>query len=273
MTVRGDEMDTKVLQLDDESYALSIEEAAKALRSGKLVAFPTETVYGLGANANDTEAIARLYEAKQRPKEKQLSILICSLDDVKLWAQIIPHNAKLLMDMFWPGPLTIVLPGRTDRNVCPTIYEQGIKVKAEAKVKVEVEKKNSISLPLPIPLPVFTKGGNEVGLRFPDSKVAQDIVRLAEVPVATTSANVSGMPPPINVEQVIRGLGGRIELVLDGGVTRLQAPSTVVRVTSANKVEIIRVGVISRKMVYDCLKQEKVIKNYEDCVRRRPSRF
>ncbi len=232
-------MDTRVLRLEDEAlYALHIKEAASALRNGKLVAFPTETVYGLGANANDTEAIARLYEAKQRPKEKQLSILICSLDGVKLWAQIVPPNAKLLMDMFWPGPLTIVLPSRTDRNVCPTI-----------------------------------KGGNEIGLRFPDSKVAQDIVRLAKVPVVATSANISGMPPPINAEQVIRGLGGRIDLVLDGGVTRLQAPSTVVRVTNANKVEIIRVGVISREMVYDCLKQEKVIKNYEDCVRRRPSRF
>ncbi|MBI3153543.1 MAG: threonylcarbamoyl-AMP synthase [Chloroflexi bacterium] len=217
-------MDTKVLRLDDESYALSIEEAANALRNGNLVAFPTETVYGLGANADDTEAVARLYEVKQRPREKQIGLLVCSLDGVKLWVQTIPPNAKLLMERFWPGPLTIVLPGRTDRNVCPTI-----------------------------------KGGNEVGLRFPDSKVAQDIVRLAKVPVVATSANISEMPPPINAEQVIRDLSGRIELILDGGVTCLQAPSTVVRVTSANRVEIIRIGVISRKMIYNCLKQKQVI--------------
>lgn len=228
-------MDTKVLRLDDESYALSIEEAANALRNGNLVAFPTETVYGLGANADDTEAVARLYEVKQRPREKQISLLVCSLDGVKLWVQTIPPNAKLLMETFWPGPLTIVLPGRTDRNVCPTI-----------------------------------KGGNEVGLRFPDSKVAQDIVRLAKVPVVATSANISGMPPPINAEQVIRDLSGRIELILDGGVTCLQAPSTVVRVTSADAVEVVRIGVISMEMVYDCLKQKQVIKNYEDCVRSRP---
>ncbi|HHT9127117.1 MAG TPA: L-threonylcarbamoyladenylate synthase [Candidatus Brocadiia bacterium] len=214
---------------------MSIEEAANALRNGNLVAFPTETVYGLGANADDTEAVARLYEVKQRPREKQISLLVCSLDGVKLWVQTIPPNAKLLMETFWPGPLTIVLPGRTDRNVCPTI-----------------------------------KGGNEVGLRFPDSKVAQDIVRLAKVPVVATSANISGMPPPINAEQVIRDLSGRIELILDGGVTCLQAPSTVVRVTSADAVEVVRIGVISMEMVYDCLKQKQVIKNYEDCVRSRP---
>lgn len=204
-------MDTRVLDLEDDgSYALHVEEAARALRDGKLVAFPTETVYGLGVNADDTKAMARLYEVKQRPKEKQLSLLICSLDDVKIWAQIIPHNAKLLMERFWPGPLTLILLG---------------------------------------------KGGDEVGLRFPDSKVAQDIVRLAGVPVAATSANVSGMPPPINAEQVIRALGGRIELALDGGVTPLKASSTVVRVTRTNRVEIIREGVISRKAINDCLKQ------------------
>ncbi len=209
-------MYTRVLSLeDDASYALHIKEAASALRDGKLVAFPTETVYGLGANADDTGAIARLYEVKQRPKEKQLSLLIYSLEGVELWVQIIPPNAKLLMDEFWPGPLTIILPGI---------------------------------------------GGSEVGLRFPDSKVAQDIVRLAGVPVAATSANVSGMAPPISAEQVIGGLGGRIELVLDGGTTLLQAPSTVVRVTSTDVVEVIRVGVISRKKVYDCLKQEQGIK-------------
>ncbi|MGR3311681.1 MAG: L-threonylcarbamoyladenylate synthase [Candidatus Brocadiales bacterium] len=200
---------------DDASYALHIKEAASALRDGKLVAFPTETVYGLGANADDTGAIARLYEVKQRPKEKQLSLLIYSLEGVKLWVQIIPPNAKLLMDEFWPGPLTIILPGI---------------------------------------------GGSEVGLRFPDSKVAQDIVRLADVPVAATSANISGMmTPPISAEQVIGGLGGRIELVIDGGTTLLQAPSTVVRVTSTDVVEVIRVGVISRKKVYDCFKQEQEI--------------
>jgi L-threonylcarbamoyladenylate synthase len=207
-------MDTRVLSLDND--ALHIEEAASALRNGKLVAFPTETVYGLGVNADDTEAVTRLYEVKKRLKKKQLSLLICSLDMVKLWVQTVPPNAKLLMDSLWPGPLTIILPGI---------------------------------------------GGREVGLRFPDSKVAQDIVRLADVPVAATSANVSGMPAPINAEEVVRGLGGRIDLVLDGGVTHLKAPSTVVRVTSMDEVEIIRTGVISRKIVYDCIKRERVINN------------
>lgn len=229
-------MDTRVLHLEDDASVRirRIEEAASALRDGKLVAFPTETVYGLGANADDAEAVARLYKVKQRPKEKPLALLIYSLESVKLWVQIIPPNAKLLMDTFWPGPLTIVLPSRTDRDVCPTIKSGDV-------------------------CPAV-RSGNEVGLRFPDSKVAQDIVRLADVPVVATSANVSGMPSPISAEQVIRGFGGKIELILDGGVTPLQAPSTVVRVSSTGEVGIIRAGVISKKMVYDCLKQERVIK-------------
>lgn len=218
-------INTRVLRLEGEEYvqraqlspsnALCVKEAAAALSDGKLVAFPTETVYGLGANANDEEAIARIYEVKQRPREKQLSLLICCLDVVESRVRVIPPKARVLMEKFWPGPLTLVLSG--------------------------IE-------------------GEEVGLRFPANNVAQEIVRLAGVPVAATSANVSGMPPPVSAEQVIRVLGGRVELVLDGGVTHFQAPSTVVRVSSADEVEIIRVGVIPMEIINDCFKQERVIK-------------
>lgn len=197
-------MKTEIIKLDPADYKTSdLEKPAKILAQGGLVAFPTETVYGLGADALNPDAIQRLCAAKNRPREKPFSIHIAYTGDVYRYVEDIPPLARRLMQKYWPGPLTIVFPGNA---------------------------------------------GAGVGIRFPANKMAQDFIRLAEVPVAAPSANLSGYPPPENAEQVLKGLDGRIDAVIDAGPTPLKQSSTVVRVTRKGW-EMLREGIITREMI------------------------
>ncbi|MFN3466764.1 MAG: L-threonylcarbamoyladenylate synthase [Candidatus Brocadiales bacterium] len=201
-------MDTRLLNVKDKArYLEYLKEAAEALRSGEVVAFPTETVYGLGVNAQDEKAVKGLYALKQRPQEKEFARIICSLGEIgPLIAQAGPLVQRLI-ERFWPGPLTIVFSGYDDKDI---------------------------------------------GIRFPDHKVAQDIVRLSKVPVLATSANVSGTPPAISAQEVMTALGGKIKIVLDGGPCRLKTPSTVVKI-SPGSYKILRVGAIPEETINECL--------------------
>jgi L-threonylcarbamoyladenylate synthase len=185
----------------------ALAEAAAAIRAGRLVAFPTETFYGLGAHALEASAVARVFRVKGRPAGKPLLVLVDSLAMVTRVAADIPPRARRLMARYWPGPLTLVLPARED-----------------------------------VP-PALTGRGRTVGVRLSAHPVARALVATAGVPVTAPSANLHGAPSPRTADEVVAGLGDRIDLVLDGGRTPGGPPSTLVDVTRTPPV-VIRPGAV-----------------------------
>ncbi|TVM03781.1 MAG: threonylcarbamoyl-AMP synthase [Candidatus Brocadia sp. WS118] len=206
-------MVTRVLNLKDQNlYSDHIAKAAYALREGELVVFPTETVYGLGANGDNAKAIERIYKLKKRDKEKRLTLMIADADDVKKHVDHFSGTAEKLMKFFWPGALAIVFP---------------------------------------------LKDGSDISIRFPDDTAARDLIRTAEVPIVTTSANISGYPPSTDAQQVLMDFKGKINIILDGGSTRFRSPSTVLKLKDEG-FEIIRHGIISESMIRSCLENTLV---------------
>jgi L-threonylcarbamoyladenylate synthase len=202
-------MRTEVLVVDAKKPApVAIERAAEVLRTGRLAAFPTETVYGLGANAADSEAVAKIYTAKGRPSRNPLIVHVPDADHARRYAADWPKAADQLARRFWPGPLTLVVP-----------RGQGIAAAA-------------------------VSGGPTVALRVPAHPVALALLRAANLPIAAPSANRSESLSPTRAEHVLRTLAGRIDLVLDGGSTTGGLESTVVDVT-VDPPRILRPGLIS----------------------------
>src|SRR3989338_106182 len=177
-----------------------IKKAASVLKKGGLVAFPTETVYGLGANLLDKRAIKKVYEIKNRPKKKPLTIHIADTAAVKKMVGGIPPMAGRLMDRYWPGALTIILKDRR---------------------------------------------GKKIGFRMPDNKVAFLLIKKAGIPVVAPSANISGNKPPTSAKEVLRALNGKIDIVIDGGKTKIGIESTVVDMTG-QRPRVLREGAISK---------------------------
>jgi L-threonylcarbamoyladenylate synthase len=182
---------TRVLLADNKAIA----EAARLVRAGRLVAFPTETVYGLGANALDAAAVQGIFEAKRRPADDPL---IVHVTDARALERVARPNeaARRLAERFWPGALTLVLPRQ------------------------------------PIVPPAVTAGLETVGVRVPSHPVALDLLRAADLPIAAPSANLFGRPSPTRAEHVLEDLGGRVDLVLDGGTTMVGVESTIVDLAS-----------------------------------------
>ncbi|WNY29088.1 Threonylcarbamoyl-AMP synthase [Methanimicrococcus stummii] len=193
---------TEIYSLND--FKTATETAANALLNGKIAAFPTETVYGLGARISDENAVLKVYKAKGRVPEKPLSILISSVDDMEKIAAEIPETARILAEKFWPGPLTIIL-----------------------KKKAEISNK-------------ITAGKETVGLRVPAHPAALEIVRLSG-PLACPSANLSGSREPKSTADVLADLDGKIDILIDGGDTLIQKPSTIIDLT-VQPPKILREG-------------------------------
>jgi L-threonylcarbamoyladenylate synthase len=195
-------METKIL-LASSPDALPL--ALEILKRGGLVAFPTDTVYGVGALAFDGAAVESIYAAKDRPVEKAIPVLIGDPDDLAKVSLDVPEIALKLAARFWPGPLTLVVPKHPD-------------------------------------LPEAVSAAPTVGVRVPDHPVAQALLRAAG-PMAVTSANLSGKLSPDTAQEVFAQLGGRIALILDGGITPGGVPSTVVDCTGVEP-QILRAGPI-----------------------------
>ncbi len=190
----------------------NISQAAETLKRGGLVAFPTETVYGLGANALDAEAVARIFAAKERPSSDPLIVHLNGFDQLPRVTRAIPPAAQVLAKTFWPGPLTLVLPKQ------PHIPD------------------------------LVTAGLDTVAVRVPDHPVAQALLQAAAVPIAAPSANRFGHTSPTAAQHVWHDLQGRIEIILDGGVTTVGVESTVLDV-SAVPPRILRPGGITVEML------------------------
>ena len=187
----------------------AIEKAARLLRDGKLVAFPTETVYGLGANALDTEAVARIYEVKGRPGTSPLIVHIASIEMAKSLVTQWPNAAEQLARKFWPGPLTLVLPTNADR----------------------------------VPR-LVTAGLDTVAIRMPAHPVALELIRAAGVPLAGPSANRFTRLSPTTADHVRHSLGSDVDFVLDGGACQVGIESTVLSLAEPHPV-LLRPGGIS----------------------------
>ena len=206
---------------------------ASMLASGKTVIFPTETVYGLGANALDEEAAAKIYQAKGRPSDNPLLVHVADKEDVYDLVENIDNRAKLLMDRFWPGPLTIVF------------------------------KKKDI-------IPDRTSGGlDTVAIRMPSDQVARNLIRQAGVPIAAPSANISSRPSPTKPEHIIRDMDGRVDGILVGGSCNYGVESTIVDL-SGDVAMVLRPGSITLEMLGEVLGQVNLdpsLKNKDDNIR------
>lgn len=216
-------METKRIIIEDRNHIKDeeLKEAASILRSGGLVAFPTETVYGLGGNALDEDAARKIYAAKGRPSDNPLIAHVSCVEEVAPLVKEIPEAGRKLMEAFWPGPLTMIFP------------------KSEK-------------------VPYGTTGGlDTVAIRMPDDPVANRLIALAGVPVAAPSANTSGRPSPTTADHVWQDMNGRIEMIIDGGPVGIGVESTIVDVSSAVP-SVLRPGAITMEMLAEVLGEVSV---------------
>ena len=196
--------------------AQTAEIAAELIRQGELVAIPTETVYGLGANGLDEAAVTKIFEAKGRPQDNPLILHICGAEQIELFCHDVPGAAYELAKEFWPGPLTIIGP----RAAC---------------------------------VPDRTTGGLEtVAVRMPDSQVALDLIRQSGCPIAAPSANISGRPSPTRAKDVVADMDGRIEAIFMGGDCQVGIESTVLDMTGDTPT-ILRPGILTADDISDAL--------------------
>ena len=199
-------MKPRVLKIDPQHIDLELlKQAAEVIHNRGLVAFPTETVYGLGANALDPKAVGGIFDAKERPLDDPLIVHIADIKDLPNLSGDVPQKAKRLMDRFWPGPLTIVL-----------------------------KKTNNVP-------ELVTTGLDTVAVRMPSNMIARKFIEIAGVPIAAPSANMFGRPSPTTAGHVIEDLDGRIDIVLDGGPTEIGIESTVVEFVE-DRVVVLRPG-------------------------------
>ena len=202
-------MITRVLPADAPG---AVEEAARLLKNGEVVAFPTETVYGLGADALDESAVRRIYEAKGRPGDNPLIVHIADMEQLPPLVSGVPEGALELAEAFWPGPLTIIFP-KSDRE--PS---------------------------------AVTGGPDTVAVRMPRHDVARAVIRACGRPLAAPSANASGRPSPTRAQHVLEDMDGRIPLILDGGACRVGVESTVVALDGGRPV-VLRPGGVTPEML------------------------
>ena len=206
-------MKTQLLSADAPETARL---AAEIIKSGELVAIPTETVYGLGANGLDPEAVAKIFAAKGRPQDNPLILHLAGPEQMEDYCHHIPQAAYTLAERFWPGPLTMVLPAKS----C-------------------VPKATRAGLPT-------------VAVRCPDSDITREIIRLAGVPVAAPSANISGKPSTTTAEHVLHDHDGRIPAIVDGGPCRVGVESTIVDLTES-RPRLLRPGGITPEQLKEVL--------------------
>lgn len=201
-------MKTKILESTKENIAF----AARVIKEGGLVAFPTETVYGLGADALNEEAVKKIYRAKGRPSDNPMICHISSIDDMSFLADDVNAKAEKLMRLFSPGPITVIVR------------------KSEA-------------------VPLVTSGGlDTVGVRLPDNDIARALIKEAGVPIAAPSANLSGKPSPTKVEHVVEDMDGKVDVILKGEDCRVGIESTVID-TTGKELMILRPGMVTAKEI------------------------
>ncbi len=209
-------MQTRILPLEpDPSTAIAL--AAELLRAGEVAAFPTETVYGLGANGLNAQAVVKIFAAKGRPSDNPLILHISETKEILPLVSAFPEKAQKLAEAFWPGPLTLVLP---KSGIVPDIVTAGL---------------------------------DTVAVRCPGSETARALIEASGFPIAAPSANASGRPSPTRAEHVLADLSGKIPLILDGGACEVGLESTVLALTPSPT--LLRPGLVTREMLEGVLNE------------------
>jgi L-threonylcarbamoyladenylate synthase len=206
-------INTKIIKINPNKIDLEkLKEAGQAIRDGKLVAFPTETVYGLGADALNVNAVLKIFQAKNRPFQDPLIVHVSTWEEVIDLVEEFPEIARTLGQLFWPGPLTMVM----------------------RKSKIIPD--------------VVTSGLDTVAIRIPDHQVALGLIREAKRPIAAPSANIFSRTSPTKAQHVIADLKGRVAIIIDGGETMVGVESTVLDVTEF-PLKILRLGGVTLELL------------------------
>jgi L-threonylcarbamoyladenylate synthase len=215
-------MKTKIIRMDEQNIDYeALKRAGDIIRAGGLVAFPTETVYGLGGDALNEESSGKIYRAKGRPSDNPLIVHICKLEDMAPIVKGVPRAAKLLAEAFWPGPLTIIL-NKSDK------------------------------------VPYATTGGlDTVAIRMPEHRTALAFIEASGGYIAAPSANISGKPSPTIAKYVAEDMDGRIEMIIDGGEVGIGLESTIVDLTEETPM-ILRPGYVTKEMLEKILGEVRV---------------
>lgn len=205
---------SKYLNVEEDIEDKKLKEVASIIREGGIVIFPTETVYGIGVNGLNETAIKKLYEVKQRPINKPISLLVNSIEMIEEIAKDITEIEYDLIKRFFPGPLTIVLK---KREIVPDIV---------------------------------TAGFNTVGIRMPENEIALKLIEYAGVPIATPSANISGRPSGTNLKEIMKDFNNKVDYFIDGGISKIGVASTIVQLINGNPY-ILRKGKISEEQIME----------------------
>ena len=213
-------MNTKVVKIDeqniDDNALAALKEAGDILKNGGLVAFPTETVYGLGGDGLNPESSKKIYAAKGRPSDNPLIVHVADMESIKKIVKDLPEEVYKLAEVLWPGPLTMIM-----------------------------EKSDAV--------PYETTGGlDTVAIRMPSNKIAAELIRQSGGYVAAPSANLSGRPSPTEAKYCIEDLDGRVDMIIDGGLVGIGLESTIIDLTSKTPM-ILRPGYVTQKMLEDIL--------------------
>ena len=200
----------KYLDFRNETDYSKLKEPAQIIRNGGIVVFPTETVYGIGTNGLNENSIKRLYEVKQRPLNKPISLLVNSIEMIEQITQNISELEYKLIKKFMPGPLTIILK---KKDIIPNM---------------------------------LTANGDTVGIRMPENKIALKLIEYAGVPIATPSANISGKPSGTDLKIIMKDFEEKVDYFIDGGKSKIGVASTIVQVING-KPHILREGVILKE--------------------------
>ena len=222
-------METRVIKISKDNIEKElIEDAANIIKNGGLVTFPTETVYGLGANGLDAEAVAKIFKAKGRPQDNPLILHVHSMEGIKDLVTEIPEVSIKAMEKFWPGPLTILF-------------------------------KRSNKVP-----DIITAGLDTVAIRMPKNDIALELIKLSGCPIAAPSANISGRPSPTSSAHVIQDLMGKVDMIIDGGMTGIGLESTVLDLTGEMPM-ILRPGGVTledlRGIIPDVVEDSSIMKD------------
>ena len=196
---------TKVFDWQQSIDEEELKKCIETINKGGLVIFPTETVYGIGANAYNEEAVRKIYEVKMRPDEKPLSIMVSSIDEISKYAIISNEIEEKIIKKYMPGPITIVLKKK------PGVFDY------------------------------ISSGKDTIGIRIPDNEIILKLLKEAKLPIVAPSANISGNPSGIILSEILKDFDGKVEICIDGGKAKLSEPSTIVKVVD-NKPVILRQG-------------------------------
>lgn len=196
---------TKVFDWQNKVKEKELKQCVETLKQGGIIVFPTETVYGIGANAYDEHAVRKIYEIKQRPNEKPLSIMVSNIKEIEKYAIISNEIERKIIEKYMPGPITIVLKKK------PGVFDY------------------------------ISSGKETIGIRIPDNEIILKILNQSKFPIVAPSANISGKPSGIVLEEILKDFNGKVDICINGGQAKLSEPSTIVEVKN-NRPVILRQG-------------------------------